>query len=490
TSNQHPWFTQSAANANNFRDWYIWSPNHPGYSGPWGQPVWHNNGGEFYYGLFWGGMPDLNYNHPPVKAELFNVANFWLDKGVDGFRLDAIKYLIEDGNQLENTPANFALLEEFHDVYAANNPDAVTVGEVWSNTASIIPYVQNDRLDICFEFDLAGSLIYGVNNGNPESIQLQMEQIQAAYPTLQYGTFLTNHDMDRIFNQISSNTERMKLAAALYLTLPGVPFIYYGEEVKMTGTGAHENIRRPMQWSSAQYGGFSTTAPWIGLGANYTSNNVAVMEADPNSLLNHYKKLVHIRNKQSPLRRGNYLPVSSTANQVLSFARIHDNQAVMIASNLGTATANPTFNLAASNLIPGEYTVKDLYNDQDLGTLTINGNGGFSAWTPLSNGLAARNTSILSITADPSVNTINLEPTNFDFSLFPNPGHQTINIQSNLTATQKGTITIYSSNGQAIYEGVMNGESLTLDTADWAKGVYIVQLRVNGQLSVQRLLIL
>ena len=110
TSNQHPWFIQSANNQNNYRNWYIWSENNPGFTGPWGQNIWHYNQGNYYYGLFWSGMPDLNYEHQSVKQEMINVANFWLNKGVDGFRLDAIKYLIEDASNLENTPATFSLI--------------------------------------------------------------------------------------------------------------------------------------------------------------------------------------------------------------------------------------------------------------------------------------------------------------------------------------------------------------------------------------------
>ena len=256
TSDQHPWFTRSANAESDFRDWYIWSDNNPGFNGPWGQNVWHSRNNDYYYGLFWGGMPDLNYSHPPVKEAMFEITEFWLDKGVDGFRLDAIKYLDEDGTILENTPETFTLLEDFNTVYKTANPEAFTVGEVWSNTTSIIPFVQNDRLDICFDFDLAGAIINAVNGNNPATIQNQFNVLQLAYPKLQYATFLTNHDIDRVFSQLGNSEARMKLAASLYLSMPGIPFIYYGEELGMTGTGNHENIRRPMQWSAGANGGF------------------------------------------------------------------------------------------------------------------------------------------------------------------------------------------------------------------------------------------
>ena len=99
TSDQIPWFTQSANNQNNYRDWYIWSPTNPGYTGPWGQTVWNYKNSAYYYAMFYSGMPDLNYRNPAVKTEMFNATNFWLGKGIDGFRLDAVKYLISFGTQ-------------------------------------------------------------------------------------------------------------------------------------------------------------------------------------------------------------------------------------------------------------------------------------------------------------------------------------------------------------------------------------------------------
>ncbi len=164
-SSQHTWFSQSANNSGGYREWFRWSATNPGTIGPWGQTVWHPAAGNFFYGLFWNGMPDLNYRHTPVKDEMFDVVDFWLDKNVDGYRLDAIKYLIEDGEVLENTPETFALIEEYHDVTKASNPEAFSIGEVWSSTESIIPYVQNERLDACFEFGLAGAVIDAVNTG-------------------------------------------------------------------------------------------------------------------------------------------------------------------------------------------------------------------------------------------------------------------------------------------------------------------------------------
>ncbi|NNC95414.1 MAG: T9SS type A sorting domain-containing protein [Chitinophagales bacterium] len=398
SSDQHPWFTQSANNQNNYRDWYVWSPNHPGFNGPWGQNVWHNYGGSYYYGLFWNGMPDLNFSHPPVKTAIFNATTFWMNKGADGFRLDAIKYLDEDGSLLENTPETYQLLEDFNTHYKGVDADAFTVGEVWSNTASIVPYVQNDRLDVCFEFDLAGSIINGVNSQSAIPMEAQIQTVQSSYSKLQYATFLTNHDMDRILNQMGADIDKMKQAAAIYLTLPGIPFVYYGEEIGMMGSGAHENIRTPMQWSAGSNAGFTSGSPWYGVGSNYPSNNVGTMDSDPNSLLSQYKTYIKIRNENEPLKKGYLLLLDEVGDNVISYMRVFNNEAVIFLGNLSDQPSSPQLTLNASSLTPGNYYVNDLLTDSTIGNLTINTNGGFTSWQPLS--MSARASKVYKITQE------------------------------------------------------------------------------------------
>ncbi len=486
TSSQHPWFTQSKNNQNGFRDWYVWSDNNPGWNGPWGQPVWHNSGGDYYYGIFWSGMPDLNYSHPPVKEELFNIADFWLDKGVDGFRLDAIKYLDEDGTIVENTPENFVLLEEFNDVYKNNNPDDFAVGEVWSNTATIIPYVQNDRLDVCFEFDLAGAIINTVNNNNPSTVQNQIVTLQQSYPRLQYATFLTNHDIDRIFNQFGNNTDKMKQAAAMYLTMPGIPFIYYGEELGMIGTGMHENIRRPMQWSNGTNGGFSTSTPWYGLGNNYMTNNVASMESNPNSLLRHYRKLIHIRNDQTALRQGYLLKVNNSNTGILSYARIGEEEAVIVLSNLGSSSNSPSISLPISSLPSGNYYVWELYNNEPMGTVTLNSNGGFSNWSISGEVLGERETWILSLSMNP-VSTSTILDNNLAISLFPNPAFEQIQVA--LERPESGVVELFNSSGKNLNQYDFAEGKVTIPTDNLSAGMYFIKVSADGKTTIERFMV-
>jgi glycosidase len=489
SSNQNPWFTQSAANTGGYRDWYVWSATNPGFSGPWGQTVWHPNGGKYYYGLFGSGLPDLNYRDTAVKNAMFDVVDFWLDKGVDGYRLDAIKYLVEDGNMLENTQETFDLLQELNTVYKTNNPDAFTVGEVWSSTASIIPYVQEDRIDACFEFGLAGAILDAVDNGNPVNLEEQLATVQVSYPLLQYGTFLTNHDMDRVFSALSSDMEKMKLAASIYLTLPGVPFIYYGEEVGMTGTGADPNKRRPMQWSGGIHAGFSTVTPWAAPGSNYQTNNVESMDPNPASLLHHYRQLIQIRNEYEVLRRGQTLMVEDNENDVFSFARILEDEAVLVVNNTSSLSLDPILSLDISALTAGEYFVTELLSRQSMGKITISADGGFTGWYSDSSSLSGRTAWILLLSVE---NTIvsTFAPIHDDkILLIPNPASESFQIVMDQNTNPGAQLQIFNSAGQLFFKGKMEGDEMTIQTNGWPDGIYFIQLADEKSIITRRVII-
>ncbi len=488
-SDQHPWFTQSANNENNYRDWFIWSETDPGFTGPWGQDVWHYENGSYYYGIFWSGMPDLNYSHEPVKMEMFNVAEFWLNKGVDGFRLDAIKYLDEDGSTLEDTPETFEILEDFHVMYKNINPDAFTVGEVWSNTASILPYVQNDRLDVCFEFDLAGAILSSAQSGDPSTLSNKIQNVQESYTKLQYATFLTNHDMDRVFSVLGQDEESMKIAASLYLTMPGIPFVYYGEELGMTGTGAHENIRRPMQWSSENNAGFTTGTPWEPVGDNFQTNNVSDMLNDGNSLLSHYRNFIHIRNTYPPLRKGYLLETTNNSTNLISFARIYEDEAVLVASNLGTSTINPSFSISTSTLPEGKYFVKEITSQTVLDSLTINENGGFTSWQPAINSIDAQKTKLFYITPDANVNIESATKPADEFSIFPNPASQNVYISGISNNIMEVRIKIYDIQGKSLIQKQFTGTESILDVSKLSAGLYFVMIKTNSTREIKRLVI-
>ncbi|MBC7449456.1 MAG: T9SS type A sorting domain-containing protein, partial [Hymenobacteraceae bacterium] len=489
SSNQHLWFAQSAsAPTNPKRDWYRWSATRPGTPGPWGQTVWHPRNGAYYYGLFYDGMPDLNWRNPDLKAAMWAVSRYWLAKGVDGYRLDAVKYLLEDGDTLESTHANFRLLEELHDSVRAVNPQAVTVGEAWSTTNAVVPYVQNDRLDLCFEFDLAASILNSLNAGSPARLRAQLNHVSTAYPTLQYATFLTNHDQNRVLDVLGGDLAKMKQAATLYLTMPGVPFLYYGEEVGMSGTGPDEDKRLPMQWTAGPRAGFTTGTPWRAPNANYPRFNVATMAADPASLLNHYKKLIGLRVGSEALRKGYYLPVTSASAPVLTYARIWQQEAVVVVANMGPASApGGALSLPISSLPAGLYDATDLTSGQSFGSITLDSTGGFRAWTPAVASLGANQTWVLRLAPRPTGVRPAVAAT--DFQLYPNPADARVRIELATAAVGNCLLRVYDLRGRLLRTVAFSGGRYDLDTHDLSTGSYFVQLTAGRAVTMQRLMV-
>jgi glycosidase len=402
TSNQHPWFVDSASGPDSDkRDWYIWRPSDEGSRAPWpgGGPFWHKRGDAYYFGLFWEGMPDLNYRNPEVTAEMQNAARFWLEEmGADGFRLDAIRHLVEDGKTYAGTPATHAWLGGFDDFIDRIAPEALTVGEVWDTTAQVAPYVTTSEVDLAFDFDLATAILASVQRGKPAATAQQVGAMLAAYPPGQVATFLSNHDQPRVATTLSQDLEGNKLAATTLLTLPGVPFIYYGEEIGMTGNKPDELIRTPIQWNSDANAGFTSGTPWQPANRGFEQLNVAVQDADPASLLNHYRRLVHLRNDHPALLRGGFIPVESSCDSTLAFLRqapagdadAPDGQTVLVVLNFARKGEQKgcTFSYSGGSLPAGTYQMRDLLNDGDAAPLTVTADG-FQDYAPLPS-LAAR----------------------------------------------------------------------------------------------------
>lgn len=385
TSDQHPWFINSASSEDaRFRNWYRWSETDPGHTQPWGSyPAWHYKNGYYYYGVFWGGMPDLNYDEPAVVDTIMDIAKFWLeDMGVDGFRCDAVKYIDEDGAVLENTPETYQFWRDFHTYYKSINPDAMAVGEAW-DASSVISEYADEEFDFCFEFEIANSILNAVNYSDPSYISSQMELVKDLYAYHQYAPFLTNHDQNRVMNQLQDNFDKAKLAGSIYLTLPGVPFIYYGEEVGMTGQKPDEDIRKPMQWNSSQHAGFTSGTPWRAVNSNYTTRNVENYQDDPNSIWWRYRDLIKVRTHHPAITKGTYQNVGTSTPDILSYLRYYEGDAVVVAANFSTSEKNSvTLELKGSNIEPGTHTVKELLSDEEIGEITIDENGGFSEWIP------------------------------------------------------------------------------------------------------------
>jgi glycosidase len=372
TSAQHPWFLEAQDPNSEKRDWYVWRET--------GGAGWHRSGSGYYYGIFWDQMPDLNFENPDVTDEMLNITRFWLeDMGVDGFRLDAIKHLIEDGVQTENTVATLDWFREFYAFYKGINPDAFTVGEVWSPTHIVAQYTAG-KVDVCFEFDLAEAIRTAAFRGRTASLLMAQENVIAAYPPGQYATFLANHDQTRTRSTLM-NDEQAKIAATLQLTFPGVPFIYYGEEIGMQGAKPDENIRRPMQWTPD--GGFSAGTPWRGYYEDYATRNVTVQTTEAGSLLNHYRALIALRNNHAALRVGEWLPVTAEPGPIHSYVRVHAGELVLVVVNLsGQPVADYTLVLDKGPFTAAHQPAR-LMGDGELYLPPVNEDGGFTAYRPV-----------------------------------------------------------------------------------------------------------
>lgn len=386
TSDQHPWFRDAKRDPNSpFRNWYIWSETNPGYKGPWDQTVWHSSTSGFYYGIFEPFMPDLNYNNPEVTAEMTKIYSFWLkDVGVDGFRLDAAKHLIEENTKQQNTSATHEWYQQMNPVYKGMNPSAMTVGELFGDGMSVASqYVNNDEFDLIFNFQLATTIIDSVQVGRGRNISQMVETSNKFLKEFQYAPFITNHDQNRVMNQLDFDVNKAKVAATVMLTTPGTPFLYYGEEIGMAGAKPDENIRRPMQWSSAKNAGFTTGNPWTVPDTNFDTINVEQQSADPQSLLTHYRSLIHLRNEHPAIRTGEYYIVRSSAPEVYAALRVLDDEVILILVNLSDKPISD-FRLTLSNgvLQDKTYTANTLLGDQQVAVLDVNG-GKFENYKPM-----------------------------------------------------------------------------------------------------------
>ena len=379
TSDQHPWFTASASNESK-RDWYLWNSNKPSYNGPWGQEVWHERNSSYYYGVFWGGMPDLNYTNQEVTNEIKNTLRFWKEEvGVDGFRIDAVKHWIENGDQQENTAATLAWWRDLYVFRKSLDPGLMMVGEAWTSTQNIAPY-SDKRLDYCFEFDLSYALIDGINNQTNSGLKSKMSEIISTYETNQYGTFLTNHDQDRSFYRFGMDERKAKLAARILLSLPGVPYIYYGEEVGMLGQKPDEDIRRPMQWTSSANAGFSSTQPWHPLNNNYANYNVANQQLESKSIWSQYQIWIKQRTQNTALRSGTYDFIESNNSRMFSYLRAdsESNTAFAVIHNLSSQnTDDITIRINNSSLTEGTYNLINILNNQNMGNINVSSSGAF-----------------------------------------------------------------------------------------------------------------
>jgi len=401
-SSEHPFFKQALNDpASPYRSWFRFSPTAQG-KGPWGGDAWHKSPvrDEYYYGVFWSGMPDLNYQTPAVRDEANKVADYWLrEMGVDGFRLDAVPYLVEEGTQLAGSPGTHTLLRDYAAHVRGTSPNAYTVGEVWDSTSAMLSYYP-DQLTSYFTFEVSDSLLSAVKNGNARNLlrgYLRLQQ--AGLAPDRYSPFQRNHDQTRTMTVLGGDPKRARVAATLLLTLPGLPFVYYGEEIGMTGDKPDERLRTPMQWSAAAGAGFTTGRPWQALQADSATVTVAAQDANPASLLNLYRRLIHLRAENPALGSGELIALTASNPAVAAYLRRAGGRTVLVVANLGTTPAAGVSLTSAGGVFrPGAYTPSRLLGPGPAARLTVAAAGAMSGYVPMPT-LAPMEVSVMELTS-------------------------------------------------------------------------------------------
>jgi alpha-glucosidase len=325
SSSRHPYFlnSRSATNAQ-LRDFYVWT-NSP----PQGMRGWTRTDNGFYYNEFGRGMPDFNYLNPLVVAEMENVMRFYFNLGFDGVRLDAVRYLVEEGNQTTDTPGTHQILKGFCKMAKAYSGDRFLVGEAWASNDIMKTYYGNgDELTACFNFSFTGSVADSIEGADGAPVDGNISYFCHNLPRgFLPANFLVNHDNAgaRSMTRYNHDLRKIRLAAALNLLEWGMPFVYYGEEIGMEGqNGNDQNMRRPFIWKNAED-----------------------QARDPNSLLSWHRNIIRVRLGNVALRHGDYRRIATSDQQVYAFVRSTPEQKVLCLFNLNTLeTKQLTLNLA------------------------------------------------------------------------------------------------------------------------------------------------
>ena len=394
TSAQHPWFQESRRSRSNpKRDWYIWQDAKPDGAPPnnwlsvfggsaW---TWDEATAQYYYHAFLSQQPDLNWRHPAVRAAMYAAIRFWLDRGVDGFRIDVLWHLIKDEAFRDNPPNPDYQLDELPynsliPAYSTDQPEVhgivqemralidqyserVLIGEIYLPIRRLVTYYgpAEDGAHLPFNFQLI-TLPW-----EARQIAAAISEYEGSLPLHAWPNWvLGNHDQPRIASRVG--LVQARVAAILLLTLRGTPTLYYGDEIGMrNGVIAPEEFqdpqgknvgisrdpqRTPMQWSSAPGAGFTTGTPWLPLGIDYTDQNVEQQRADPTSMLSLYRRLIALRRTEPALSVGTYTPAVADGD-LLAYIREAQGKRFLIVLNLGHQPGQ--FSLQATG--PGQIVV-------------------------------------------------------------------------------------------------------------------------------------
>lgn len=343
TSHEHPWFKEAKTSKHSkYRDWYVWRDEPPS----WGK--WYKVGNAYYYSFFDRTMPNLNWRNPEVLAAVKDLLRFWMQQGVDGFRLDAARFYAPGPSGESDTPETHAAIASFASAIRAEYPSAYFVGEIWADAPTIHSYAASGKeIDMGFNFPLAHALVPTLNDQNTDSFAHALNEYKNLYQDVKASApFLTNHDMIRAATALWNYAPKIRLAAEIYFMLPGTPFIYYGEELGApNGKGDDDRAKRlPMQWEITEGLGFTDpgVSPWQAFLGQETSFSVAAQDEKPGTMLELYRRLVHFRNRTNVIALGNLEKIRpSPSRTLLSWNRKYDRETAMVVVNFSHKKSEP-----------------------------------------------------------------------------------------------------------------------------------------------------
>jgi len=389
TSDQHPWFQQSRSSLENpRRDWYVWSDTDTGYPkaginfrdtelSNW---AWDPVSKSYYWHRFFSHQPDLNYDNPAIREEMWNVMKFWLELGVDGFRLDAVPYLVErEGTNCENLPETHAVIKELRQKLDQHFPGKMLLAEANQWPAELRPYFgDGDEFHMAFHFPLMPRMFMGVKLEDRKPITEILQQTPEIPQSCQWCLFLRNHDeltlemltdMERSYMNdsyaqeqtmrlnlgirrrlaplLENDRRRIELMNGMLLSLPGTPSIYYGDEIGMgdnINLGDRNGVRTPMQWSGGWNAGFSTAdpeklyAPLIHDPVyGYPAVNVTSQKRTQHSLLNWMARILAVRKSTDVFGCGSIEFLYPANHRILAYVRQLGTETILVVNNLSNA---------------------------------------------------------------------------------------------------------------------------------------------------------
>ncbi len=404
TSDQHPWFQAARQDKNSpYRDYYVWSDTGSEYAeariifldsepSNW---TYDEVAGQYFWHRFYRSQPDLNYDNPRVHQEMFNAMRFWLDMGIDGFRVDAIPYLYErDGTNCENLPETHEFLKKMRRMIDDEYPGTLLIAEANQWPEDLLPYFgtsEEPEFQVCFHFPIMPRLYMALKSGDKTPIVDILNSTPPIPPGTQWMTFLRNHDeltlemvtpeeREWMWQQyapeprmklnlgirrrqaplLDNDKRKWFLLNALFLSLPGVPIIYYGDEIGMGDNiwlPDRHGCRTPMQWDASKNAGFSNAdKTYLPVHTDeeygYQRVNVATQERDPESYLNLTRFLIQTRQGQPALRRGELAWVKTGNPAVLAFRRfIPGDEGILCVFNLSDESQSFTLKREREDLL-------------------------------------------------------------------------------------------------------------------------------------------